>query len=127
MKRPGTIDAEDLAGCSSLERSFLLRWAAIGGPPLAREYVFHPSRKWRFDFAIPVIRFAIELEGGAWTEGRHTRGIGFLSDCEKYNAAAALDWRVFRLPTNLVHVRRLKPIADLAVSLLTNADPATPN
>ena len=38
-----------------------------------------------------------ELEGGTWTGGRHTRGTGFRDDCEKYNAAGAFGWRVFRL------------------------------
>lgn len=39
---------------------------------------------------------AVELEGGVWTGGRHTRGSGFIADCEKYNRAAAMGYFVFR-------------------------------
>jgi len=61
-----------------------------------REYRFHPVRKWRFDFAFPGHKVAAEVEGGVFVKGRHTRGAAFVKDCEKYNAAAELGWRVFR-------------------------------
>lgn len=60
------------------------------------EHRFHPSRKWRFDLAIPEMKIAIELEGGVFTNGRHTRGQGYVNDCEKYNAANVLGWNVLR-------------------------------
>lgn len=46
--------------------------------------------------AFGVDKIAIEIEGGAWTRGRHTRGAGFIRDMEKYNHAALLGWRVLR-------------------------------
>lgn len=61
-----------------------------------KEYRFHPSRKWRFDYAIPSLRMAIEVEGGVWTGGRHTSSKGFLGDMEKYNEAALLGWCLVR-------------------------------
>ena len=60
------------------------------------EYRFDQKRRWRFDFADPLNLVAIEVEGGVWTGGRHTRAKGFLGDVEKYNRAAFLGWRVFR-------------------------------
>lgn len=54
------------------------------------------DRDWRFDFAFPDAMLAVEVEGGAWTNGRHTRGAGFAGDCDKYNAATMLGWRVLR-------------------------------
>lgn len=60
------------------------------------EYQFHPSRKWRFDYALPQHRIAIEIEGGVWTGGRHIRAQGFLGDMEKYNTAAIMGWRLLR-------------------------------
>lgn len=63
-------------------------------PTPAREYRFHPVRRWRFDFAWPSHKLALECDGGQWTRhgGRHARD----SDREKLNAAAVLGWRVLR-------------------------------
>lgn len=60
------------------------------------EYRFHPSRMWRADFAIPSAKILIEIDGGVWSGGRHTRGSGFVGDMEKLNAAAVLGYRVLR-------------------------------
>ncbi|NIP25770.1 MAG: hypothetical protein GWN94_02580, partial [Phycisphaerae bacterium] len=51
-------------------------------------------KDWRFDFAYKTERVAVEVEGGVYTQGRHTRGEGFEEDCEKYNQATLLGWRV---------------------------------
>lgn len=66
------------------------------GVECVKEYKFHPERRWRFDYAIPEYKIALEVEGGVWTQGRHTRPQGFLGDVEKYNAATLMGWRVFR-------------------------------
>ena len=63
---------------------------------LQKEYKFHPTRKWRFDYAIPEIKIAIEVEGGIFSNGRHTRGLGYLKDMEKYNEATILGWSLLR-------------------------------
>jgi hypothetical protein len=60
------------------------------------EYKFHSTRKWRFDYAIPEYKIAIEIEGGMWINGRHTRGSGAIGDLEKYNQAVLLGWRLLR-------------------------------
>ena len=72
-------------------------------PVPEREFRFHDTRKWRFDFAYPDKQIAIEVEGGVYKNGRHTRGTGFTNDCEKYNAATELGWRVFRYTTAMVN------------------------
>lgn len=72
------------------------------GVECIKEYKFHPERRWRFDYAIPEHKIALEVEGGVWTHGRHTRPQGFLGDIEKYNTATLMGWRVFRTtPTDL--------------------------
>ncbi len=72
------------------------------GVECVKEYKFHQERKWRFDYAIPAHKIALEVEGGVWTSGRHTRPQGFLGDIEKYNTATLMGWRVFRTtPTEL--------------------------
>lgn len=60
------------------------------------------ERDWRFDFAWPAQRIAVEVEGGTWQGGRHTRGRGYEDDCEKYNRAAELGWRVFRFTEGML-------------------------
>ena len=75
------------------------------------ELQFHTSRKWRFDYAIAAYKIAIEVEGGVWTQGRHTRGSGFIGDMEKYNSATALGWKVLRVtPENLLKQNTLNLI-----------------
>lgn len=67
-----------------------------------QEYKFHPERKWRADFFITGTNILIEVEGGIWSGGRHTRGKGFIADMEKYNAAAILGFKVLRFDTQQV-------------------------
>jgi very-short-patch-repair endonuclease len=73
-----------------------LRTASI---PFVMEFKFCPSRKWRSDFHISNSRVLIEVEGGTWSGGRHTRGKGYQNDCEKYSWAAAHGWVVLRFTT----------------------------
>ena len=72
-------------------------------PAPAVEHTFHPVRKWRFDLAWTDQRLACEVEGGTWSGGRHTRGVGFERDCEKYAEALLLGWRVLRVTGDMVH------------------------
>lgn len=67
-----------------------------------QEYKFHPKRKWRADFLITGTKILIEVEGGIWSGGRHTRGKGYLGDMEKYNEAAMIGFTVLRFSTEQV-------------------------
>ncbi len=49
---------------------------------------------WRFDFAFPEYLVAVEIDGGTFSGGRHTRGTGYEDDCRKGNAAVLYGWRV---------------------------------
>jgi very-short-patch-repair endonuclease len=101
MPRPRTVSLvrEDAAPeaqavpVSRFER--LLR--SVGLPAPVREHRFHPVRRWRFDYSWIEHKVALEVEGGVWTGGRHTRGAGFVGDMEKYNAAVLAGWRVVRV------------------------------
>lgn len=66
------------------------------------EYMFHPTRRWRFDFAIVYKKIAIEAEGGIYKSGRHVRAIGYNNDCEKYNNATLLGWKVYRFTDMMI-------------------------
>jgi hypothetical protein len=72
---------------------------------MEREWRFHPARRWRFDFAWPANDplVAVEVEGGIWTNGRHTRGSGAKADMEKYAEAATRAWYVLRVTAD--HIR----------------------
>ena len=77
--------------------------------PFAKHYT--PQRKWRFDYAWIDAKVALEVEGGAWSRGRHTRGSGFLEDMVKYNAATLGGWRVLRTtPDKLTDIETLKQL-----------------
>jgi very-short-patch-repair endonuclease len=75
---------------------------AAGLPTPVAEHRFHPVRKWRMDLAWPDRMIAVEVDGGTWIGGRHSRGKGFEADCEKQNAAATLGWRCFKFTTAMV-------------------------
>lgn len=66
-------------------------------PAPVAEHRFHPERRWRFDSAWLEWKVAMEIDGGVWTGGRHTRGRGFTSDMEKLNEAAIEGWLVVRV------------------------------
>jgi len=55
-------------------------------------------RKWRFDYAHPKSKIAIEIEGiNPHKMGRHQTFVGYSKDCEKYNQAQFMGWKVYRL------------------------------
>lgn len=85
---------------SDLEMELLFQIRAYRLPEPQREYRFHPERRWRFDFCWSNKKVALEVEGGIWTNGRHTRGAAFISDCDKYNNATLAGWKVFRVTVN---------------------------
>jgi hypothetical protein len=77
------------------------------GIPFEREYRFAPPRRWRADFiawhpAYSGFRMAdrtamlVEIDGGGYVAGRHSRGAGMEKDAEKQSAAAILGYRVIR-------------------------------
>jgi len=88
---------------------------SLGLPSPETEYSFDrplagmKARRWRFDYAWPERRIALEVEGGIWSGGRHTRAAGFLKDMEKYNEAAAQGWRIIRTtPDRLLTLRTVE-------------------
>lgn len=70
-------------------------------PEPVAEFKFHPVRKWKFDWAWPDLKVALEQEGIVYTadhklDGRHASRKGFTADIEKYAVAFSLGWRVLR-------------------------------
>jgi len=84
----------------------------VGIPEPMEEHRFHPVRKWRFDYSFVDVKIAVEIEGAAWVQGRHTRGSGFVKDVEKYNAAIELGWTLLRYQPGLVDYQQIKRVYD---------------
>lgn len=58
------------------------------------EYRFAPPRRWRFDYAWIGSKVALEVQGGLFVAGRHSRGAALLKEHEKLNTAAIHGWRI---------------------------------
>jgi very-short-patch-repair endonuclease len=80
----------------SREQAFLLMLKARKMPTPTPEYRFHPTRKFRLDWAWVDAKVGLEVDGGIWTGGAHGRGTGITRDQEKTNLAAGLGWRILR-------------------------------
>jgi len=82
--------------------SLLTQIAACQLPEPQTEVLGIPGRRFRFDYAWPERRIALEVDGATWTNGRHTRGSGVAKDCEKVCEAAIAGWTVVRVTTQQV-------------------------
>ena len=82
---------------SGLKQAIFARLCAEAGLPApVVEYRFHEQRRWRFDYAWVDTKVALEVEGGIFVQGRHSRGAGMLADMEKYSTAASMGWLIIR-------------------------------
>lgn len=72
---------------------------------MEREFRFHPIRKWRFDFAWPDKKWAVEIHGGIWLGkfGGHTSAEGRARDAVKHNEATLMGWKVLQFTKT--HIR----------------------
>lgn len=79
-------------------------WCRTHGlPSPVAEHRFHPTRKWRLDWAFVEQKVAVEQHGSVWVQGRHTRGGGFLDDRVKMAEAQVLGWKVFEVAVSGKH------------------------
>lgn len=68
---------------------------------------------WRFDYAVPCIRCAIELDGATFKPGTgHNTGVGLRGWREKNNAAMLLGWHVWHYAPEEVIKAGRKTIPD---------------
>jgi len=99
--------------------AFVLVWRALA-PEYAHldarhaghalgEYQFHEGRRWRFDWCIPALKVAVEVDGGnlmcrRTRTGRYIAVGGHTQDADyrKLNAATLDGWRVLRFTTTML-------------------------
>ncbi len=100
--KPKAAKGQGLPRLTASQQRFLAMIDSSGLPAPVCEHRFHPSRKWRFDYAWPAARLALEVQGGIFVQGRHSRGAALLKEWEKLNTAAAYGYRVlFCQPADL--------------------------
>lgn len=96
---------------SDWERLLLFQIRATDLPEPVTQWRFHPTRKWRLDFAwVPgqngyngTDKVAVEVQGGIWMhKGGHTTGTGISRDCEKLTEASILGWRVVLVTPEMI-------------------------
>lgn len=104
---------------SELELALLFQVKAAGLPEPSQEYAFAQSigRRWRFDLCWPAFKVAVEVQGGGWTGGRHGRGAGLESDCEKFSTAAAQGWRLLPVTGAMIDDGRALQLIEQALGL----------
>lgn len=84
-----------------LEQTLLNQLMAANLPEPEQEYPTGHG-KTRFDFAWPELMLAVEVEGGTWANGRHSRGAGYARDCDKYNQAQLAGWIIIRVTSDML-------------------------
>lgn len=81
-------------------------------------------RLWRLDFAWPkeahdlYSPVALEIDGGVWTGGRHTRGQGYIGDMEKFNEAVLQGWMCLHCTPTQLKTFEIAPLIKRALGLL---------
>jgi len=82
-----------------------VRIAAQRDPDLSgavTQYKFHETRGWLLDFALPRWRVGVEIHGGIFSQGGHSRGARQIKDWEKLNEAQLAGWILITVPTDAV-------------------------
>ena len=90
---------------------FLALCKQSGIPEPTPEFRFHPVRKWRFDYWWDAEKLALEVQGGLFVNGRHSRGAALLKEHEKLNAAAVMGIRLlYCTPSSLCNLATIRTI-----------------
>lgn len=114
-------------GPSKLEEKFMRLWEkeCHNNPfPFEKEYRFDPRRRYRFDFAWPKYRVALECDGGLFLKrGGHTSGTGKRRDAHKDWLATQSDWTVIRWTNDMITEENCRILSCLLFSLTIKPKP----
>jgi hypothetical protein len=101
LNKAGRVGKSAKGSKAKEEMWSILCWC---GEYVVQEHKFSEERKFKFDFALPKEKIAIEYEGlglrtdksGGVDKSGHTSPTGYTSNCEKYNLATVLGWKLLR-------------------------------
>ena len=112
-------EARALTSGSAPEQALMLQCRLAGLPTPTPQAALVPGRRFRFDLVFLAERLAVEVDGGLFTGGRHSRGLGAEADMEKAALAIGLGWRVMRVSPR--HVRTGQALAWIEAALRVTA------
>lgn len=81
---------------------YIEKQLALAGLVVVKEFEFAKPRKYRADISVNVFtpkglqHILIEYEGLVSSKSRHTTITGYTKDCDKYNLATSLGYKVYR-------------------------------
>ena len=105
---------------SELEAEFEELWESLYPEiDLYAEYKPFGDSKHRLDFACPETKTAIEIQGGNWAGGRHTRPEQLDKEYAKLNKLAFNGWVTFLLSGEMITKENLEMIAHAILSRKT--------
>lgn len=87
---------------SALEDTLVFHIRAKRLPEPEREVQLFKDRRWRYDLVWRPQMLTVEVDGGTWVRGAHSRGWGQRRDAEKQNRAVLEGWAVLRFTSDMV-------------------------
>jgi very-short-patch-repair endonuclease len=90
--------AEKKKQTSGMEEAFA-QYLIFKNITFKRQFTPIPNRKFRCDFYIQKYNLVIEIQGGIFSGGRHTRGMGYSDDCKRENILTLAGYRILKLTT----------------------------
>jgi hypothetical protein len=95
----------------------LVRLERAGLPTGVGQHPVVTGRQFRFDRAWPEHMVAVEVQGGVWTNGAHSRGSGVQRDCLKLSMAAAVGWRCLPITREMIESGEAVRLIGLALGV----------
>ena len=105
---------------SSLELKFDFLWNQLyPNIDLETEVKLIPKRRFRFDYVHHPSKTAIEVNGGNYIRGRHTRASGLENEYEKIRLAAKLGYQTIIISGSQINEEVFNDIIEI-IKLRTN-------
>lgn len=124
--RNNVIQMSGRTASAQMLKDYVIDWLRRNfpepGSKVVTEHQFSPHRKWRFDVAVTPAKVGIEFMGAVFTEGHHTRGVGYVDDCRKTLSAGAQGWMVIPIPITLLREELQQTIHDLEATIICRMD-----